>query len=49
MSDPSERTILKLRSGDYLIAECGKCKAQAVFKWSLSMLVEPMLGPENNR
>lgn len=41
--DLPERTILRLRPGQYLIAECGKCKAQTCFKWSLSMSAEPII------
>lgn len=39
--DLPDRTIARLRPGEFLNASCGTCKAETVFKWSLSMAAKP--------
>jgi hypothetical protein len=33
--DVPDRMVRELKLGDYLVAHCGTCKAETVFKWSL--------------
>jgi hypothetical protein len=39
--DIPDRTISRLRPGEFLTAICGVCQSETVFKWSLSMATKP--------
>lgn len=42
-----DRTISRLRPGEFLTAVCGACHSETVFKWSLSMATPASAAPRN--
>lgn len=42
-----DRTVSRLRPGEFLTAVCGKCRSETVFKWTLSMAKPVSIAPHD--